>query len=96
MNEVKMKLVCVGANSTLIVQNTYELEIFIVSKDHQSVLAGSLEKNILVTNNKAAILKTIEEDAQTVPSAKLLWDIIQRDGSDIIKEVEGIVSNAYI
>lgn len=96
MNEVKMKLVCVGANAALIVQNTYELETFIVSKDHQSVLAGSFEKNILVTNNKAAILKTIEEDSQTIPSAKLLWDMIQRDGSGNIKEVEGIVLNAYV
>jgi hypothetical protein len=96
MNEMKMKLVCVGVHAALIVQKTYELETLVVSKDGQSVLAGNLENRILVTNNKAAILKQIEEDAKTLPSAELLWDLIQHDGSDGIKEVEGIVMNARL
>lgn len=96
MNEITMKLVCVGANAALIVQDTYELEILVVSKDGKSVLAGSLEKHILVTNNKAAILKQIEEDAETLPSAKLFWDCIQTEGSDRIEEVDGLVLDPSI
>lgn len=95
MYEPKMKLVCVGANAALIIQHTYELKTLVASKDGKSVLAGNLEKGILVTNNKSAILEQIKEDAKILLSAKLILDLIQTDGVDI-KEIDGLVSDACL